>query len=100
MSRRASWSEQDTARARELLAEHGSYTAVARIMGRNITTVSDWLQGRRGNGSALRVIKNEDMHIPSHVLADRERRKNLEPASVTAAFFGDPLPGYSALERR
>ena len=33
-------------------------------------------------------------------LADRDRRANLEPRDVTAWFFGDPLPGMSALDRR
>jgi hypothetical protein len=33
-------------------------------------------------------------------LSDRDRRANLEPRDVTAWFFGDPLPGMSALDRR
>ena len=33
-------------------------------------------------------------------LADRDRRAQLEPRDLTAAFFGDPLPGMSALDRR
>ena len=34
-------------------------------------------------------------------LADRDRREALrEYQSITAAFFGDPLPGMSALDRR
>ena len=33
-------------------------------------------------------------------LADRDRRANLEPRDLTAWFFGDPLPGMSALNRR
>ena len=33
-------------------------------------------------------------------LADRDRRANLEPRDLTAWFFGDPLPGMSALDRR
>jgi hypothetical protein len=33
-------------------------------------------------------------------LADRDRREALrDQQSVTAAFFGDPLPGMSALDR-
>ncbi len=37
---------------------------------------------------------------PAQVLEERERRYALSPRDLTAAFFGDPLPGYSALERR
>jgi hypothetical protein len=34
-------------------------------------------------------------------LAERDRREELrEHQSLTAAFFGDPLPGMSALDRR
>ena len=34
-------------------------------------------------------------------LAERDRREELrEQQSLTAAFFGDPLPGLSALDRR
>lgn len=35
----------------------------------------------------------------AEVLADRDLRATLVPRDLTAAFFGDPLPGYSALER-
>lgn len=35
-----------------------------------------------------------------HEVLDRDRRAGLAPASLTAALFGDPLPGYSALDRR
>jgi len=34
-------------------------------------------------------------------VAERDRREELrEQQSLTAAFFGDPLPGMSALDRR
>ena len=37
----------------------------------------------------------------SLALADRDRREALrDQQSLTAAFFGDPLPGLSALDRR
>lgn len=34
------------------------------------------------------------------LLRARDERLALSPRDLTAAFFGDPLPGYSALERR
>jgi hypothetical protein len=39
---------------------------------------------------------------PCHLaLADRDRREALrDQQSLTAAFFGDPLPGMSALDKR
>jgi hypothetical protein len=33
-------------------------------------------------------------------LADRDRRAKLEPRDLTTWFFGDPLPGMSALDQR
>jgi hypothetical protein len=33
-------------------------------------------------------------------LADRDRRAELQPRDLTAWFFGDPLPGMSALDQR
>lgn len=38
--------------------------------------------------------------IPSDVLFDRDRRRMLGPQSFTAWICGDPLPGYSALDKR
>jgi hypothetical protein len=41
-----------------------------------------------------------DVEPPPEVLADRDARASLLPASPTQALCGDPLPGYSALDRR
>lgn len=42
--------------------------------------------------------------VPEYVLADRERRREMAPQSLTAALLGDPLPGQreylDALSRR
>src|SRR5258708_32651 len=43
---------------------------------------------------AERMIANEAR------MRDRDYRAGLEPRDLSAALFGDPLPGYSALERR
>jgi hypothetical protein len=37
---------------------------------------------------------------PAAVLAERDRREQLRYDSPTHELFGDPLPGYSALDRR
>lgn len=42
----------------------------------------------------------ERLHIPPEVLEDRDRRRELDPISITAALLGDPLPGRSALDQR
>lgn len=46
------------------------------------------------------VTPDERVTIPEQVLFDRERRRELSHPSFTAAWQGDPLPGYSALDRR
>ena len=38
--------------------------------------------------------------IPKEVLVERDRRMSRTPRTLTAALMKDPLPGYSALERR
>lgn len=38
--------------------------------------------------------------IPNHVIAERDVRLATEPRDLTASFFGDPLPGWSALDRK
>lgn len=35
----------------------------------------------------------------SNAMIERDRRAQLRPRSITAAICGDPLPGYSALDR-
>jgi hypothetical protein len=37
---------------------------------------------------------------PQHVWAEAEHRRRLSRRTLTAEFCGDPLPGYSALDRR
>lgn len=43
--------------------------------------------------------KARTIYVPPQVLADRDRRLELEQ-STTAALCGDPLPGYSMLDRQ
>lgn len=87
--------------ARTLYAKHMSYKKVAEEMGYSQTTVHDWLNGRRGLGTYTRVIRDDaGMHVPPEVLADRDRRRELQPRDLTALLMGDPLPSCSHLERR
>lgn len=88
--------ESEVAQARKLYRKLGNYNAVARIMGRGKTTINEQVNGLRGN----RVFRATEASIPDSVLVDRDRRYHLAPRNLTAAFFGDPLPGYSAAERR
>ncbi len=47
-----------------------------------------------------RIYVSNGVTIPDERDLDRRHRQTLEPRDLTAAFMGDPLPGYSALERR
>ena len=53
----------------------------------------------RGHDSAHLMLSPSLRPCPL-ALADRDRRAELEPRDLTAWFFGDPLPGMSALDRR
>ena len=48
----------------------------------------------------FRVAAHKNKFIPDEVEADRDARKELRPRDLTAQLLGDPLPGYSALDRR
>ena len=37
---------------------------------------------------------------PAEILEERERREAIKYESYTAEFFGDPKPGYSALDKK
>jgi hypothetical protein len=92
------FTEADMERARKLYAKLGSFKAVADIMGRSPTTINEQLRGLRGSREAK--VSGRQFQVPAPVLADRERRQEIAPRDITASFFGDPLPGYSALDRR
>jgi hypothetical protein len=47
-----------------------------------------------------RIYVSNGVTIPDERDLDRRHRQTLEPRDLTAAFMGDPLPGYSALERQ
>ncbi len=47
---------------------------------------------------AVHATAPDHVRPPDSVLADREYRGSLQP-SISQLLFGDPLPGYSALDR-
>lgn len=75
-----------------------SVTAASRATGVHRDTVYRWANGAGKARYQPEEIKS--IHIPLSVLAEREHRLAVNPRDYTAAFFGDPLPGYSALDRR
>jgi hypothetical protein len=68
--------------------------------------LSSWAAGHKVLNEAARGCEPTHLMLSPSVrpcplaLADRDRRAELEPRDLTAWFFGDPLPGMSALDRR
>jgi hypothetical protein len=46
------------------------------------------------------VFEAHKARIPDAVIAERDARYSASHRDLTAAFFGDPLPGRSALDRK
>lgn len=62
---------------------------------RNNMKLHPYLRGRARELNTVKPI------IPCPIaLAERALRMALGPRDLTAAFMGDPLPGFSALDRR
>lgn len=55
--------------------------------------IKNFASARAGDGS-------DKANIPEQTVSEWRSRRALSPSSLTAHFCGDPLPGYSALDRR
>jgi hypothetical protein len=53
---------------------------------------------RRGRDAPVNRVETVKPDIEA--IADRDYRRGLAPASLIGTVVGDPLPGYSALDRR
>lgn len=122
------WSAEEWERACELLKTH-SRRKVAVMVNRRIGALEEKIrwenmteddrQRRRDQLKARRRAAKADAaprqrrkpvapviqiaprpRVCQQALADREIRINSAPRDLTAAFFNDPLPGYSALDLR
>lgn len=94
------WTREEIEKAAELYAKHRNYKRVARIMGRDDSMIRGYLKGQYVGPYRDFLFTRDPRDIPPSVIDDRDRRAQLAPRDLTAAFFGDPLPGMSALERR
>ena len=86
-----------------------SYTTV-KYRWRALHAPEEW-----GRAKAAKIARDRKLYIPTsrddraaggravpsqEALAERDRRMELQHATVGAMLMGDPLPGYSALDRR
>jgi hypothetical protein len=114
------WTDEEIVTAAEMYAARGEgvsrvrlVNAIATRLRRSMWSIESRVSQlgptfRRTNASPRRRRTNTETHhiaanprdVPDDVLAERDRRALLEHDTVTAAFCGDPLPGYSARERR
>jgi hypothetical protein len=125
MSRGQIWTRAEFKRAKELLSQGLSYKLVAESLGRTDTQLHDklvyeskspeWHERKRNTINARRraqaaarpiqvprdpVYAMRIERAPAAVVIERDHRQSLSPRSLTALLCGDPLPGFSALERR
>jgi len=108
------WSQQDASTAAEIWQTHfadywgdddGPTGARLRVLQRIAATIgrSCWGVEQRflSQGPSFGANKSSSSKASAHALAEREARKEAERArDLTAATFGDPPPGYSALDRK
>ncbi len=94
------WNEADDAKLRNLRDnEKMKWNDIALAMDRPRSSC----QGRYSDLTEPPPKTNliaDRITVPAERFAERNVRVNLAPRDLTAAFFGDPKPGFSALERR
>lgn len=122
------WSKDECTKAARVMAEciaarmkrNESFRAVSTAIGRSVNAVSMRFYGDgfvhverkrnfvrkkagrpRGPASPRVVPSAQIFRVPAEVLADRDAREAArDRRDQTAAFCGDPPPGFSALDRR
>jgi hypothetical protein len=92
------WTTEEVQRASDLRDAGVSYVEIAKELGRTPGAVGGKLSYSQTSG--LRHHVANEQRPCDRTLAERDARAKLEHHTLTAAFCGDPLPGYSALDRR
>ena len=92
------WSSDDLAALQRLREVDGlTWSAIGRLLGRNLSSC-------HGRYHCMRRLvvepKRERVPAPAAVFAERAARQALQHRDFTSEFFGDPLPGRSALDQR
>jgi hypothetical protein len=76
------------------------WTEISRRMGRPSGTVYSKYAYIRNFASTKHNDQPVVAKIPQETISEWRYRRALSPSNLTAHFCGDPLPGYSALDRR
>lgn len=121
------WDEEETQRLRDLMKTHGrDFKAIGKLMGRThqscehrwrwINMPADQLERRNaaeakrkkelraaeaseGPAKAYDFIVRKTMIVPDDVFTERNQRL-AAPRTIGSLILGDPLPGFSALDRK
>lgn len=100
------WTDEETALARKLIAANATDAEFWEAFGRTRSMAVDRIRyvdvpryRNRGKCSRTPIIIHPMKAIPDEVFADAYKRASA-PRSITAFVFGDPAPGFSALDRR
>lgn len=99
---RRTWSVADDDRLYRLkFDEKRTVREIALIMKRSVPSIDAKLERMR-NGSRRKTHFEpaQRLTVPQRCLDDRDRRYATSHQDLTGAFFGDPLPGFSALDCR
>lgn len=109
---RSVWTPEQTAEIIELRAQGKRIKEIAQLVGRTSSSVESQLAARRRKagepprsnggrppGPSAHTIGRRIAPDP-RALAECAYRLSLAPRDLTAAICGDPLPGFSALDRR
>lgn len=86
--------------ARQLYGDGMRIRAISRKLGCGENAVADALFGAPVPVTRSSIHPTQFVRIPDEAIAERDHRMTLEQQSLTALLMGDPLPGYSALDRR
>lgn len=92
------WTHEDCVRALQWSRQGMAVAEIARRINRPPGSVASKLKLLRQDTTGSKDGRSGPVSLAA--LADRDRRYNLSRPTLTAEFFGDPLPGYSALDRR
>jgi hypothetical protein len=100
---RRPWTDHEVARAKAMRAAGHSYTAIDIALDRYVGATQQKLTYglKHVAARAERDHTTGGLRAPDCVLADRDARAAaLDRRTPTQEFFGDPPPGYSALDRQ
>jgi hypothetical protein len=92
------WTDAEVVLAKRMRSQGYSYARIDQTLNRRIGSTQQKLTYTT---QALPRPTNGSLRAPDSVLAERERRREAtDRRDLTAATFGDPPVGYSALDRR